>query len=159
MSVNEVNKVNKAKNTRTIMTRDFSKVEIDENMVLSFPKGIFAFEDEKEFVLLSPLGKDTFPMWLQSTAKENLCFIVFDPKELCEDYSITVAKDDLDTIDYSEGHSVEYLALAVIPQDYKDTTVNLKSPLVVDNSTKKAVQTIAQESFPLKFSVYKKEEN
>lgn len=142
-----------------IKTRDFSEVEINEDLILTFPNGIFAFEDEKRFVLLSPLGEDKFPMWLQSIDKQDLCFIVFDPKEFCPDYAVTVSDDDKNQIDFEQGHQTEYLSIAVIPQDYKDTTINLKSPIVIDNNTKKAIQVIALESYPLKFSLYKKEEN
>ncbi len=142
-----------------IKTRDFSEVEINEDLILTFPNGIFAFEDEKRFVLLSPLGEDKFPMWLQSIDKQDLCFIVFDPKEFCPDYAVTISDEDKNEIGFEQGHQTEYISIAVIPQEYIDTTINLKSPIVIDNNTKKAIQVIAPESYPLKFSLYKKEEN
>ena len=38
-----------------INTRDFSEVEISDDMIMKFPEGVFAFEEYKEFVLLSLL--------------------------------------------------------------------------------------------------------
>ena len=59
-----------------INTRDFGETEIQESAVFSFPNGVFAFEDDRKFALLSPLGEDTYPMWLQSMDHQELCFIV-----------------------------------------------------------------------------------
>ena len=141
-----------------IKTRDFSEVEVSEDMILSFPRGVFAFEEDTRFILLSPLGEDKFPMWLQSADKEALCFIVFDPKEFCPDYAVTLMDEEKAVLGYSDGDTVEYLSIAVIPNEYKNTTVNLKSPIIIDNTTKTAVQMIAQEEYPVKFPVFKKEE-
>ncbi|MDE7289033.1 MAG: flagellar assembly protein FliW, partial [Oscillospiraceae bacterium] len=60
----------------TINTRDFGEQEIAEDKIINFPNGIYAFEDQHRFVMLSPLGNDVFPAWLQSLDNENLCFIV-----------------------------------------------------------------------------------
>ena len=62
-----------------VKTRNFGEQEISEDKIISFPNGIFAFEDEHRFIMLSPLGDDVYPAWLQSVDNENLCFIVFDP--------------------------------------------------------------------------------
>ena len=50
-----------------IMTRDFGKVNVDESKIFNFPSGLFAFEECRQFALLSPLGDGVYPMWLQST--------------------------------------------------------------------------------------------
>ena len=62
-----------------IMTRDFGKVNVDESKIFNFPSGLFAFEECRQFALLSPLGDGVYPMWLQSTENVTPCFIVFDP--------------------------------------------------------------------------------
>ena len=45
----------------------------------------------------------------------------------------------------------------MVPEDYKDTTVNLKSPILVNSEKMLAVQTIAAENYPIKFPIFKKE--
>ena len=57
-----------------------------------------------------------------------------------------------------EDSVIDYLSMAVIPDDYLKTTVNLKSPLVVNSDNNKAAQVIAQENYPIKFPALKKEE-
>lgn len=140
-----------------INTRDFGEQEISENKIISFPNGIYAFEEEHRFVMLSPLGDDVFPAWLQSVDNENLCFIVFDPQKIVSDYSITAETESLAAAEIGSGADIRYLSLAVVPEEYRDTTINLKSPIVVNTDKMLAVQTIAAENYPIKFPIFKKE--
>lgn len=142
-----------------INTRDFGEIDIAENEILSFPQGIYAFEEDRRFVLISPCGENKYPMWLQSLDNENLCFIVFDPKEFSADYKVTMDDEAKKAIGMTDSSVIDYLAIAVIADDYIDSTVNLKSPIVVNSDNNTAVQVIAPESYPLKFLVFKKEEN
>ncbi len=139
-----------------VKTRDFGEQEITEDKIISFPDGLYAFEEEHRFILLSPLGDDVYPAWLQSVDNENLCFIVFDPRKIVSDYSITVEDGSL-TENFGEDAALHYLALAVVPEEYKDTTINLKSPILVNTDKMLAVQIIAEENYPIKFPIFKKE--
>ena len=70
-----------------INTRDFGMQEILEEDIIFFPKGLFAFNEYKRFVILNPLGDENSPMWLQNVDDVNPCFIVFKPMELLTNYS------------------------------------------------------------------------
>ena len=140
-----------------IKTRDFGEQTISEDKIINFPHGIFAFEDEHRFIMLSPLGEDKFPAWLQSIDNENLCFIVYAPEQIVENYSITADAKSLAAAELGENDEPQYLVLAVVPEEYKDTTVNLKSPILINPDKMLAVQTIAAENYPIKFPIFKKE--
>ncbi|MCM1329158.1 MAG: flagellar assembly protein FliW [Ruminococcus sp.] len=140
-----------------INTRDFGEQEIAEENILNFPEGIYAFEDQHRFVMLSPLGNDVFPAWLQSLDNENLCFIVFDPRQIVKDYSVTADAESVKAIEKKPGTDIRYLSLAVVPEEYKNTTVNLKSPIMINADKMLAAQIIAVEDYPIKFPVFKKE--
>ena len=143
-----------------VKTRDFDEIEIPENEIIHFTKGIFAFDDYYKYVLLAPRGENKFPMWLQSIENENLCFIIFNPLECCTDYHVTLTKDEKTLLAVEEGEEdkVEFLVIAVVPEDYSDTTVNLKSPIAVNTLNNRALQIIAPENYPLRFPLFKKEE-
>ena len=141
----------------TINTRDFGEQEIAEDKIINFPNGIYAFEDQHRFVMLSPLGNDVFPAWLQSLDNENLCFIVFDPEQLVKDYSVTADEEITAAIENDRETSIRYLSLAVVPEEYKNTTVNLKSPIMINADKMLAAQVIASEDYPIKFPIFKKE--
>lgn len=147
-------------NAIKVKTRDFDEIEIPENEIIHFAKGIFAFEDQTKYVLLAPRGENQFPMWLQSVENENLCFIIFNPLECCTDYHVTLTDEEKSLLAVEKGQEdkVEYLVIAVVPENYGDTTVNLKSPIAVNTLNNRAIQIIAPENYPLRFPLFKKEE-
>lgn len=142
-----------------VKTRDFGEINISENEIIEFPEGVVAFEDEHRFVLISPCGENKYPMWLQSVDNENLCFILFNPFEFFENYSITVDNSELEKINIGEDTPVSYFVIAVVPERYVDTTVNMKSPIIINSDNNKGIQVIAAENYPLRFPAFKKEEN
>ena len=139
----------------TVKTRDFGEQNVSDDKILKFPNGIFAFEEQHRFIMLSPLGENVFPAWLQSTDDENLCFIVFDPEQIASDYSVTADPESLAAVESESVDKLRYLVLAVVPEEYKNTTVNLKSPIIVNTEKMLAAQTIAAESYPIKFPIFK----
>lgn len=139
-----------------IKTRDFGEEEISEEVIIDFPNGVYAFEENKRFVLLSPCGEDKYPMWLQSVDDQNLCFIVFDPREFIPDYSVELDNETKALLE-ADGAELDFLCMAVVPDEYINTTLNLKSPIVINSAAKKGVQVIAAENYPLKFPAFKKE--
>lgn len=141
----------------TVKTRDFGVQSISDDKIINFPNGLFAFEDEHRFVMLSPLGENTFPAWLQSVDNENLCFIVYDPEQLTDKYIVTADAESLSAVGSETADKLRYLVLAVVPEEYKNTTVNLKSPIIVNVDKMLAAQTIAAESYPIKFPIFAKE--
>lgn len=141
-----------------IKTRDFGEEEISEKVIIDFPNGVYAFEEDHRFVLLSPCGEDKYPMWLQSIDNQNLCFIVFDPREFVPDYSVELDEETKKILE-ADGAELDYLCMAVVPDEYINTTINLKSPIVINSAAQKGVQVIAAENYPLKFPAFKKGES
>lgn len=139
-----------------IKTRDFGEEEISEEVIIDFPNGVYAFEDDHRFVLISPCGENKYPMWLQSVDDPNLCFIVFDPREFVTDYSVELDGETKKLLE-ADGAELDLLCMAVVPNEYINTTINLKSPIVINSAAKKGVQVIAAENYPLKFPAFKKE--
>jgi len=141
----------------TVKTRDFGEVDISENDIIIFPNGVYAFEDTRKFVLLSPLGENTFPMWLQCLDDSELCFIVFNPSQFMKDYSIDISVADMKEVGCSKDDEVSYLCIAVIPENYINATVNLKSPIILNADKRLAVQIVAFEDYAIRHPVFAKE--
>lgn len=142
----------------TIDTRDFGEKEIDESAVFDFPNGVFAFEDDRRFAILSPLGEDTYPMWLQSLDHKELCFIVFDPEKIDESFHITLNESEKRLLKVKEGDAVRCLTIAKIPEDFRQTTVNMKSPIVMNPATHTALQVILPHDYPFRYPLFPDEE-
>lgn len=127
---------------KNIKTRDFGEVVVADEAVITFPEGIYGFEDIREFALIAPLGDNKFPMWLQSVKAENPCFIVFDPLSVKGDYSIDISQHEKEVLLLDDIKDIRCLVLAVIPADYKKATVNLKCPIVINIKKNVGIQLI-----------------
>lgn len=137
-----------------INTRDFGETEVNESAVFSFPNGVFAFEDDRNFALLSPLGDDTYPMWLQSMDHQELCFIVFDPSLIDDEYQVSLNPGEKRILNLKDGDEIRCLAIAKVPEDFKQTTVNMKSPIVINPETNTALQVILPLDYPFRHPIY-----
>ena len=137
-----------------IMTRDFGKVNVDESKIFNFPSGLFAFEECRQFALLSPLGENVYPMWLQSTENVTPCFIVFDPAIIDGAYKITLNSSEKKLLKINDNSNVRCLSIAVVPEDYKKTTINLRCPIVINTKDRVAAQIILTEHYEFKAPVY-----
>lgn len=140
-----------------VKTRDFDEIEVCEKEVITFPRGLFAFEEERKFILLTPLGEGKSPVWLQSTENPSLCFIMFSPFEFCPDYRVTVTDEDISFLDMTNHEKAAFYVIAVIPENNMESTVNMKSPVIINTENRLGAQIIAAENYPIKFPVFAKE--
>lgn len=140
-----------------IETRDFGKTEITEDQIISFPDGLYAFEDAKRFALISP-KENEYPMWLQCIDSLRPCFIVFDPFIFCEDYKFSLNQGEKTILGIKDSSNIKVLCIAHVPEDFRDTTVNMKSPIVVNMDNRTAMQVILQDNYPYRQPIYRKAE-
>lgn len=139
-----------------INTRDFGETEIDDSTIISIPNGIIGFEDTKKYTLLSPLGEDTFPMWLQSVDDKEPCFVVYDPMQIYPDYRFAISDEEQALLQIDENTPYRCLTVAIVPDDYKKTTINLRCPIVINTRDNIAAQVILDE-YEFKCPVYSEE--
>lgn len=140
-----------------IVTRDFGEIEIDESTILTMPDGIIGFEDTKRYALISPLGDGVFPMWFQSVEAPEPCFVVYDPMEVYPSYKFEISDEEQEMLHLSEDTPYKCLAVAIIPDDYRKATINLRCPIVINLKENIAAQIILTEHFEFKAPVYAEE--
>ncbi len=141
-----------------ILTRDFGEMNIDESTILEFPAGIIGFEEVKRYTLISPLGEDKFPMWLQSVETKEPCFVVYDPMEMYPDYKFEISDEEMELLKLGQDTPYRCLAVAIVPEDYRKTTINLRCPIVVNIKDSIAAQIIVSEPYDFKVPVYAEED-
>lgn len=136
-----------------INTRDFGELEIDESTIYEIPGGILGFEEFTRYALICPLGENTFPMWLQSVDAPQPCFVVYDPMLIYPDYIFEITDDEQERLKIDETVPYRVLTVAIVPDDYKKTTINLRCPLVINLRDRIAAQIIL-EDYDFKYPVY-----
>lgn len=139
----------------TIETRDFGSVELDENELIEFRVPIFGFEELKRFALLSDDEAGAGIYWLQSVEKQSTCFILLDPLEVGLEYHPQWNEETAQILQLREFPAI--LVIAVVPDDFKDTTVNLKSPVIINKANKWAAQVILDEDYPIRMRLFSEE--
>lgn len=135
-----------------IKTRDFGEVELSEDDVYHFTQPLFGFEDYTDFAVLHDreIGDDI--VWLQSVQNPGLCFIMMDPSKLLPDYRPVLPVCSYELL--GEGDCF-YWAVAVIPQNIKESTVNLKSPVFLNPNGHRAAQIMLEGDYPVRYPLSK----
>ncbi len=122
-----------------IQTSRFGGVEVDEQRLLEFPKGLLGFPNERDFALIQT-GENSGFYWMQAVERPDLAFVVCDPRLFIADYALTIRPDDLASIGATDMDDVQ---LFVIVNKVEETlTGNLQGPLVVSVSTRKGKQLV-----------------
>ena len=137
-----------------IKTRIFGEVTIDDEKMINFPNGIVGFPELTDFALIhdAEKGNQGGIRWLQSVQEPNFAMPVVDPLVIRTDYNPSVDEELLKVI--GDGENLLVLVTITVPSDLKKMSINLKAPLVVNVDTRKAVQVVLEDDFPVKFQVY-----
>lgn len=127
-----------------IPTAHFGEVEIDDNKVLYFEKGLPGLEDDKRYALLS--NEDSRPVsWLQSLDHREISLPVMDPFLVCPDYSFDISPNDVDAIAADDIKDVYVLNILVIPKNVNAMTINLSAPIIINVRNSKGCQIILDD--------------
>lgn len=140
-----------------INTRVFGEVDIEEEKILTFEKGIIGFPELKRFTLLYDVEKGTGAgiRFLQSIEEPNFAMPVMDPLLVKEDYNPYV--DDELLAGLGDLHADDLLVLITVsvPSDLTKMTANLQGPFVINVKTRKACQVIVDgDEYPVKYPIY-----
>lgn len=139
----------------TISTRDFGPVEVADADIVRFVEPIFGFEEHREFVFLRQPEFDPHFIWLQSVDEPLVCFVLANPADILPDYTVKLPASAVAAL--GEGEYV-YWALTVLRDPYYESTVNLKSPVVVNCTAGRAIQIILEEPYPIRHPLAAKKE-
>jgi flagellar assembly factor FliW len=120
----------------------FGELEYEEQHVLTFPSGIIGFEQLREFVLLN--YEDTEPFrWLVSLQDHSVSFPVLEASRIVPDYTLP------------DNPANEVLFIACLSGRIEESTVNLKSPILIDHATREGKQVIIEnEAYPIQFPLF-----
>lgn len=141
-------------------SRRFGEFTYEENQIITFPSGLLGFPNFKRFVLKS--SKDTAPMlWLLSVDDGGPELALIDPEDVSKEYTLAdVPIDDrvLDRVLHAEDTD-ELLRLAVVtlPENIKQMSMNLRTPILIDRKTHRGVQYPPRElnKKPVRCMIYR----
>jgi flagellar assembly factor FliW len=127
-----------------INTAHFGEVEIDENNILFFDKGLPGLPDDRRFALLS--NEESRPIsWLQSLDHSEIALPVVDPFTISPDYSFDISTDDVNNLLIEQVKDVYVLCVLVIPSNIESMTINLSAPIIINVKNRKGCQIILDD--------------
>ena len=149
-----------------VQTKWFGEIEVSDEKIIAFEKGIIGFEDWKKYTLVYDAEKeeDVSIVWLQAVDEPTLALPIMKPEIVYEAYDPIVEDEIINSLgeNIKDAELMVFCALTV-PQDLTKMTINLKAPIIINVDTMKGVQLIADNSdYQVRYPIYdilKKEGN
>ena len=128
-----------------IVTLRFGELEIPDDKIIEFPKGLLGFEQFHKYVILQREDSEPF-RWLQSLEDPNLAFVIMNPVFFFQNYKIEMHIKELDDIEVTEQSDVETYVIVTIPEDISQMTANLQGPIIINTGKGLAKQIVLVNS-------------
>ena len=140
-----------------INTTRFGTIEIDENKIIHFVKGILGFPDDKRYALIPHREGSPF-FWLQSVDTPELAFVVINPALVVSDYSFEISDEIQKELELTSSKQAEVLVIVTIRNGDQDSkpkiSVNLLGPLVINIEKRLARQVVLDPNqYPVRFDL------
>ena len=128
-----------------IETLRFGKIPVEEEKVITFPKGILGFAKNKKYILFRHSESSPF-FWLQSVDDGDLAFVVMNPQLVKPDYSVDVEEGLLKELGVKASTDLEVVCIVTIPRNEPNKmTINLLGPVIINSQNRFAAQIICDK--------------
>ncbi len=132
----------------------FGWFEVKEESVLTFPSGLLGFPDQTRYVILDH-DTDVPFKWLQAVDDPELAFVIMDPADVVQGYSVALAPEALAEIKGDRSDDISIAVILTIPSaDPASVTANLRGPLAMNPRTKLGKQIVLADGFPTRHALF-----
>ena len=125
-----------------VRTTRFGMVEIAEDRVITFPKGLLGFSKFTRYCLLEP-GDDACFFWLQSLDEPGLAFVVTDPSLFVPDYAVPIRPEQMGDLGIQRLEDAQ--VFCIVNKVDGTLTGNLQGPLVLNTISRTGEQIVLAE--------------
>jgi flagellar assembly factor FliW len=125
-----------------VRTTRFGVIQIAEDRVITFPKGLLGFPQARRYCLLEP-GDDACFFWLQSLEEPGLAFVVTDPALFVPDFSVPIRPEQMGEMGLAKLEDAQ--VFVIVNKVDTQLTGNLQGPLVINTLTRNGEQMVLAE--------------
>jgi len=125
-----------------VETTRFGPIEISDDRIITFPKGILGFPSQRDYVLLQTNEEGNF-FWLQSATQPELAFVVCDPRLFVPDYDVPPRTEEFGAIELKDTKRAQ--VLIIVNKVDRMLTGNLQGPLVINTVNRRGLQLVLSE--------------
>lgn len=122
-----------------VNTSRFGQVEVEDDRVITFPKGLLGFARFKRYVLIEQ-GEDSCFWWLQALDIPDLAFVVTDPHLFITDYEVPMKAEQARELGIADPGQAQILV--IVNKRGNVLTGNLQGPIVVNAETRMGEQLV-----------------
>lgn len=139
-----------------VKTKFFGEVNLPEEKIITFDRGLIGLNEYKRFTILYDCEKEESNIsWLQCLEEPTLALPVIKPWIVKEDYNPVVEDELLNHLGELTEDNLVLLLTMTVPTDIKQMSVNLKAPIVINADTRKGAQIICEnQDYEVKYKVY-----
>lgn len=112
-------------------------------MEIEFKNGIPGFENYKKFIVNDIENNKDFKS-IVSVDDEYVGFIAVSPFTIINDYEFDINDEVINLLEIEKAEDVMVLGLVRLGETVKESTVNLKAPIIINIKNNKGMQYIIQ---------------
>lgn len=129
-------------------TTRFGTVEIQADDILFFRYGLFGFEEQQQWVLLSDTNNAAVA-WLQSMQRADLAMPVISPRRFVSEYQVQLDERQISLLNLTREDQA--YVLSIVSRNGQELTTNLRAPIVVNLDRRLGCQVVTADEQPLQF--------
>jgi flagellar assembly factor FliW len=128
----------------TIQTPNFGELQVPEDKIIYFREGIPGFPAAREFAILE--FEDVRPFqYLQSLGDPPIALLVVNPFLFAPSYRFDLSPTDMEDLKCARPEDATVFAVATIPPNPSEATINLMAPVLVNAEGRVGKQVILLE--------------
>ncbi|HVT90794.1 MAG TPA: flagellar assembly protein FliW [Tepidisphaeraceae bacterium] len=125
-----------------IDTTRFGRLEVDEERIITLPRGLLGFPSHTRFALIQTSEENYF-FWLQAIDEPALAFIVTDPSIFFKDYEVPIREETQTELELNDLSAAQVFVICNKVDEW--LTGNLLGPIVVNAQNRQASQVVLTE--------------
>jgi flagellar assembly factor FliW len=125
-----------------IQTSRFGWISVDDDRVMTFPRGLLGFPNHNRFALVQT-GPENYFFWLQSVDDPALAFVVTDPTVFFKDYNVPIREEMSTELQLEDNGPVQVFCICNKVGEW--LTGNLLGPILVNSGNRLGTQVVLTE--------------
>ena len=128
-----------------IHTINFGDLDIPDDKVIHFKEGLPGFPQIHRFAVLEFNDLKPF-QYLQALEDPPIALLVVNPFLIDPSYQFQLSDADMEELRSSQSHNLTVYAVASVPEDPNQATLNLMAPIVINEKDRCGKQVILHET-------------
>jgi len=130
-----------------LLTKQFGELVVSENEMIIFERGLPGFPNDKRFIIIFDESSDNKVYWMQSMDDGAVSLALIDSFGVMPEYDPLIDESQFAEIGLEEDiENLLVFNVIIIGDDLSETFVNLKAPIIINNSTKKGKQVVVNNA-------------